>query len=111
NVGGAPVCISGGSCVPFDIFSEGGVTQAAVDYLNTGGTQRGSTTQSILSGSVTGDLGTYGIKTPWANDGVGIAVGGEYRKENLKFQPDEASLSGDLSGFGGASTAINADLS
>jgi outer membrane receptor protein involved in Fe transport len=104
---GQPVCSSGGNCVPYNIFTEGGVTPEAVAYLNSSGSQRGSITQSILSGSVNGDLATYGMKSPWANDGVAVAFGGEYRKEQFVFRPDEASLSGDLSGFGGASTAVD----
>jgi outer membrane receptor protein involved in Fe transport len=111
NRNGQAACISGGSCVPYNIFSDGGVTPAAIDYLSSSGSQRGSTTQSIVSGSITGDLGEYGLKMPWANDGVGVAFGAEYRKENLQFRPDEASLSGDLSGFGGASTAVDENLS
>lgn len=108
---GQPVCISGGSCVPYNIFTQGGVNQAQVDYLNSSGSQRGSTTQSIVSGSITGDLGEYGLRTPWSTEGVGVALGAEYRKENLTFNADQASLSGDLSGFGGASSNIDSDLS
>ena len=50
--------------------------------------------------------GAYGIKSPWATSGVGVSFGFERRSEKLKFEPDEASLSGDLSGAGGASPAL-----
>ncbi len=37
-------------------------------------------------------------------------VGAEYRSDTLDFLPDQASLSNDLAGFGGAATAINAKI-
>lgn len=110
NANGTPRCISGGACVPFNIFTEGGVTPQQVAYLNSSGSQYGSTRESIIEANITGDLGKYGIKSPWADDGVGVAIGAHYRRDHLSFRPDEASLSGDLSGFGGASTAIDSSL-
>src|SRR3546814_12010404 len=56
---------------------------------------------------MTGDLGQHGVRFPWANDGVGINVGTEYRKESLDFLPDRPSQEGDLAGSGGASTPIS----
>ena len=92
---GQPVCIvTAGGCVPYNIFNQGGVTPEAVAFLNASGTQRGSTSQNIISGSVTGDLAGYGLKTPWSNDGFGVALGAEYRKEKLEFSADEASQLG-----------------
>ena len=103
-----PVCVSGAEgCVPYNIFSDGGVTQAALDYLDVTGTSRGSTSQRVVEASITGDLGDYGIKSPWAQDGVGVAFGFQNRRENLQYSPDVAQLSGDLSGAGGASTPID----
>jgi outer membrane receptor protein involved in Fe transport len=105
-----PVCLSGGTCVPYNIFRDGGVTQAALDYLNTRGTASGSFREIILEGVVTGDLGDYGLKSPWANDGVGIAVGVHNRRDRFVYAPDAALLSGDLSGAGGASVSLNRTL-
>ena len=50
------------------------VTPAALTYLQTPGLQRGVTQQSVANASITGDLGAWGIKFPWANNGVGIAA-------------------------------------
>ena len=112
NGAGQPVCIdSSGGCVPYNIFQQGGVTSAATNYLAINGSQQGTTTESIASGSLTGDLGKYGLKTPWALDGAAVALGAEYRKDTFKFSPDEASKSGDLSGAGGASVSIDQALS
>jgi len=102
-----PVCISGPPCVPWNIFQDGGVTQAALNYLNATGTSNGSVTERILHGDITGDLGKYGIKSPLANDGIGVNVGAEHRNDNLAFAPDGTELSGLLSGFGGASVAVD----
>jgi iron complex outermembrane receptor protein len=102
-----PVCISGPPCVPWNIFQQGGVTPAALAYLNATGTSYGSVTERIIHGDVTGDLGRYGIKSPLANDGIGVNIGAEHRNDNLNFQPDGTELSGLLSGFGGASVAVD----
>ena len=76
------------SCVPWDIFATGQVTPAALAYLQTPGFQRGNVQQTVASASLTGNLGEWGIQFPWASDGVGIALGVEYRKERLELQTD-----------------------
>lgn len=105
---GQPVCISGGSqCVPWNIFSAGGVTQDAINYLSTPGTATGNNTEQIAHVDFTGDLSQYGLKTPWANDGVAVNVGYEHRMDSVTFSPDGAEESGDLAGFSGALVTIN----
>ncbi|MEW5687517.1 MAG: TonB-dependent receptor [Pseudomonadota bacterium] len=106
-----PVCVSGAGCVPYNIFQDGAVTDAALAYLDIEGTSKGAITERIIEGTITGDLGEYGLKSPWANDGVGVAVGFHYRRDHLEYKPDSAQLSGDLSGAGGASTPIDNSLS
>ncbi|HVN01646.1 MAG TPA: TonB-dependent receptor [Caulobacteraceae bacterium] len=108
----APVCLSGNAnCVPYNIFNQGGVTPAQTAALTEIGTSRGSIEEQIFEGYVDGDLGKYGIKTPWADDGVSVSIGLEHRWDHLEFQPDTAELSGDLSGFAGASVAVNNAIS
>ncbi|MBV9697982.1 MAG: TonB-dependent receptor [Gammaproteobacteria bacterium] len=102
-----PVCISGPPCVPWNIFNEGGVTQDQLAFLYTNGTAYGAVTQKILHADLTGDLGLYHLQSPWANDGLRVNFGAEHRNEHLTFTPDAAELSGLLSGFGGASVAID----
>ena len=109
---GNPVCRSvltgeDPNCVPWDIFTPGGVSQAAVQYLATPGFQRGINGETVVSGSLAGDLGAYGIKTPWADDGFGIALGAEYRKESLEFKADQAFETGDLQGQGAPTLSVN----
>jgi iron complex outermembrane recepter protein len=89
------------TCVPWDIFSAGTApSQAALNYVNVPSFQRGIVEETVANASVTGQLGEYGIQFPWANNGVGIAIGVEYRKEALDFSADLLNQTGDLSGSG-----------
>ncbi|HEY0311165.1 MAG TPA: TonB-dependent receptor [Allosphingosinicella sp.] len=108
---GSPVCRStlDGSdpnCVPYDIFAPGGVTPAALSYLQTPGFSRGNTQETVANASVTAQLGQYGLQTPWASHGLAINLGGEYRKESLEFNTDQAFSTGDLAGQGGATIGV-----
>ncbi|HEY0649462.1 TonB-dependent receptor plug domain-containing protein [Phenylobacterium sp.] len=113
SVNGTPTCVSalpGGAdpaCVPYNIFQVGGVTQAALDYLETPSTTAGNLFERIVNFSLGGDLTDYGVKSPWANDGVGVSIGAEYRREQLDFASDFISSSGDLNGSGGAAPPVN----
>jgi len=103
---GQPVCQSvldgtDPNCVPWNIFTPGGVTSAATNYINTPGFQEGQTTEQVVSGSINGDLGGYGVKSPLAHDGFGVAFGAEYRRETSELKTDEEFSSGDLAGQGG----------
>ena len=91
-------------CVPWNIFREGGVTSDMVDYLTLPLSADGSTDQTVVSGYLTGHLGRYGITSPFAETSVDVVLGGEYRQENLTFNPDEAYRSGD--GAGRAAPAL-----
>jgi iron complex outermembrane recepter protein len=104
---GTPVCASGGSCVPYNLFTQGGVTPAQLAYLYTPGTAYGQNWEEIQHVDITGDLGKYNIASPFAHDGVALNVGAERRMEALSFAPDGAELSGDLAGFSGAAVAID----
>lgn len=112
SVGGVATCRSvvDGSdpnCVPYDIFGTGTVSNAAVNYLATPGFSRGQVEEQVASLSFTGQLGKYGIQSPWATDGIGIAVGTEYRKESLNLDTDVAFQTGDLAGQGAPSLPVN----
>jgi iron complex outermembrane receptor protein len=101
SVAGVPTCQSvvDGSdpaCVPYNIFSTGGVTPAALRYISEGGMQSGYAQRTILNGTVIGDLEKYGIKTPLASTGFSVAAGAEYRVEEVLYNPDAAYATGDL---------------
>ncbi len=98
-----PVCLSGNAgCVPYNIFGNGGVTPAALAYIETSGYTTGYTQEQIVHADVGGSLEKFGVKSPWASSAVAISAGTEFRREELAQVPDETSLSGDLSGAGGA---------
>lgn len=111
---GALRCISAvarqSGCVPYNIFSDGGVTQDQLAYLETLGTATGNTELNTWHVDVTGDLGTYGLKLPAAETGVGVNAGYEYRRERIHYAPDAAYESGLLAGVGGALPRIDASL-
>ena len=102
---GAPVCravLTGAdpNCVPYDIFALNSVSPEAVAYLGTPLLSRGVTEETVAGASLTGSLGEYGIQFPWAQSGVGVALGVEYRKERLDFLPDITFQTGAGAGQG-----------
>jgi outer membrane receptor protein involved in Fe transport len=96
------VAVSGidSSCSPYNIFAAGGITQQAVNYIEVPATTTGSTGEQVVNGMVTKSLSDYGIVSPYATDGVSIAVGSQYRRESLALRPDEEWQGGDLTGAG-----------
>ena len=103
-----PVCVNPvGGCVPYNIFTQGGVTPAQLKYLDSPGTGYGNNSEGIAHVDLTGDLGKWGIASPMAHDGVGVNVGAEHRYETLVFNPDAVEAAGDLAGFSGAVVATD----
>ena len=103
---GLPVCrakLNGTdpNCVPYNIFTLGGVTPAALAYLQTPGLKKGFTSQSVQGATLSSDLGTYGVRTPWATTGIGVAFGVERRVEKLETDTDIEFSTFDLAGQGG----------
>jgi len=112
NAAGTIVCQSvidgtDTACVPYNIFQEGQVTAAALKYLSVPSYTGGNASERVVNLTLGGDLTPYGIKSPWANDGVGVALGAEYRREHVDFHSDFVATAGLLSGAGGASPPID----
>jgi outer membrane receptor protein involved in Fe transport len=95
-------CYVGGACVPINIFTanSSSISKAAFAYVEVPGFLAGDTVEQVASASINGDLGKYNLKSPLATEGVGVALGTEYRRENLLYQTDAEESSGDLSGGG-----------
>ena len=55
---------------------------------------------------VNGDLTTYGIKTPWADDGLAVSLGTEYRKDRLISTAD----AGFVQQFGNQDARLSQDV-
>ncbi len=104
---GLPVCRSGGACVPYDIFEDGGVTQAALNYLSVPSFSSGANTEQVADASITFLGSEYGLTSPLAHSGFSMNVGVEYRKETSQYHYDAAASSGDLAGFGSAPQDIS----
>lgn len=86
NVGGRPTCRTGGaSCVPFNPFRPFNNDQAFADYVfeNVDGSQIAKPSMWQVLGTVSGDLGEYGITSPLAEQGIAIAGGVEFRAERF----------------------------
>ncbi len=99
-----PVCTSGNAaCVPYNVFNAGGVTPAAAAYIGIPLVLVGQTKETIVQGTVVGDLG---FSSPFAAETVQIVVGGEWRKEELATQPDQSYINGDGAGQGGPTLPI-----
>jgi iron complex outermembrane receptor protein len=112
---GKPECLSvyNGSdtkCVPWNVWVPGGVTPAAVQYMSVPLLIEGGVTEQVVSGSITGDLGKYGMKTPFADQGLQVNVGAEWRSEASQFLPDFLSQAGTAAGSGGPTPPIAGDF-
>ena len=94
------------NCVPLNIFGSAGITPAALNYVQTPGFQSGENKEKVVNASMTFKGGEYGVQSPFASEGIALNVGGEYRKESLVLEVDNAFLSGDLAGQGGATLPI-----
>ncbi len=107
DVGGVPTCrsvIDGTDplCVPWNPFVPNGVDATQLNYLQADGLQIGRISQEIYNGIVTGDLGTYGARSPLASDGIQVVFGAEYRRDALRNSVDALQVGNQLAGAGGA---------
>jgi outer membrane receptor protein involved in Fe transport len=111
NAAGQIVCqsvIDGSdpACIPYNSFALGGVTPAALKYLQAPTFSGGNIIEQVANLNVVGSL-PDAIKSPWAMDRVGVSVGAEYRREHLDSQSDVPQASGDVNGNGAAKPPVN----
>lgn len=88
------------NCVPWDIFALGAVTQAATDYIGVTINMSGAFKERIANANATIELDEWGIKSPWSSESPAINLGGESRKDDFEYNPDELARTGDVAGFG-----------
>ncbi|WP_231621742.1 TonB-dependent receptor domain-containing protein [Sphingomonas sp. 37zxx] len=93
NRNGVPTCKSvidgtDPACVPLNVFQYNNLSDASLAYIYSPTFTRGLDQESVVTGSVSGDLTSYGIGSPWAEQGVGFVVGVEHRRETLEFRAD-----------------------
>lgn len=112
DVSGIPTCQSvvDGSdpaCVPWNIFQTGDVTPEAVDYITAQSQSQGRAEEEQYVAFVSGDLATYGLISPAAEEGIQVVFGGEYRSEKITYLPDPKAQTGDIAGFIGTRPRVN----
>ncbi len=114
---GQPECVAAYTgtipgCVPWNVWHPGGVTQSQLASLYVPQEDQGNVVENVVSGSVTGDLGKYGVKLPTAEDGMQFNVGAEYRSESSVVNPDFIEQQGAAAGEGdgGPATPVAGDF-
>jgi outer membrane receptor protein involved in Fe transport len=101
-------CRSGNpGCVPWNIFTTGSATKAAADSIALNMLLGSSTNTKVVNGTVRGDLEDAGVKFPSATEAVQVALGGEFRREAMNVNPDEAFAVGLGAGQGGPTNAVD----
>lgn len=77
------------NCAPADFFSDTGPgtgpgpSAAALAFSDSAALRFGDTTMTNVVASVTGDLDEYGVRSPFASEGIGVALGVEHRENTL----------------------------
>lgn len=83
-------------CIPYNIFGFNVRNPDAADWVNTDSVSHSKVTQSVASGSFSGDFGDFALP----GGAIGFAIGAEYRKETSEsifapeIQEDGASWNG-----------------
>ena len=99
---GTPVCQNqaAAGCVPYNPWSPGGITAAALNYVDIPTVLTGNTEERIWDGNVTGDLGKYGLTVPGNDSGLIVNVGSQWRSEHATLHSDAPDINFDVSGSG-----------
>ncbi|PHZ85569.1 hypothetical protein CRD36_02420 [Paremcibacter congregatus] len=79
-------------CVPLNVFGEGTITGAALDFVKVNSQLTTRMTQNVAGATITGSA----FELPAGE--VGVAFGGEWRKEKSAFNSDSLAASGLTSG-------------
>ena len=90
-------------CVPYEVFTPGGVTEEAAAYVQGTGILSAENTMEVLNAYVTGDLG---FAFPTAVSPVAAVFGVERREESFNRVADEVFASALLLGQGGPTQSI-----
>lgn len=91
--GSEVVCIdSSKNCKPIDVFSANGPSAEGYAFIYAPTFTRDEQTIDVFNAYLSGDLGQYGIQSPWAKDGLALILGVEHRQETLDVKRDESQL-------------------
>jgi iron complex outermembrane recepter protein len=113
---GTPTCQSvidgtDPACVPWNIWTPGGVTPAALNYLNIPNGITGEVKEYVVHADTSADLGKYGIQIPTAKSGMQFNIGSEWRQDSSVSNPDYVTQQGLASGGAGAIPPISGHIS
>jgi outer membrane receptor protein involved in Fe transport len=98
------------TCVPLNIFQVGGVTPAMAKFIQGTQVESGFTQERTAEFDLVGDLGHYGLKSPMATDGVGVALGADYRQDSLGLSVDPITQRGLFAGSGGPTNPASGQI-
>ena len=98
------------ACVPYNIWVPGGVTKAALNYLNIPNSITGFSSEYAAHADVSGDLGKYGVQIPTAKSGLQVNFGTEWREDTVQTDPDYATQQGLASGGAGAIPPLSGQI-
>ena len=93
-------------CAPWNVWVPNGVTPQALAFMSVPLLETGNVEEYVADASVTGDLGKYGVKLPWADAGLQANFGAEWRSEYSNLLPDELDQQGSAAGSGGPAPPI-----
>ena len=90
-------------CAPLNIFGEGNISDAAIDFINIGATNVITLKQEVFMATVSGALP---FTFPGATESVGMVFGYEKRQDGSTFRPDEFLSAGDVLGFNAGEATV-----
>ena len=103
-----PECQSGNAgCLPLNLFGTTPVDPEALASVLTPTLVVGEVTQEI--GGVTFQGGLGEISSPFADNGINLLFGVEYRRDSLFSQPDSILLVGGSTGLGGPRDPVDSE--
>ncbi len=76
------------NCAPLDYFGAE-ASQEATAYAQEVKSIQGETALTNIVAVIDGSLERYGLISPWSDEGVSVALGVEYRKNTVDYNPDE----------------------
>ncbi|MEG8054445.1 hypothetical protein QP185_16675 [Sphingomonas aerolata] len=93
--------------MPFDAFSAGNTNPALIDISATAARRPRSVRLYDVQANITGDLGKHASPSPFAEQGVAIALGTEYREDTLEIDRRQRLP---RRSFGGNDTYLKRDV-
>lgn len=104
--GGQIVCKGGQQgCVPVDVFSAKGPSIEAYNYIFSPTFTNDSQDIKVFNAFISGDLGKYGLTSPWTDDGIAVVLGVENRAETYDHKIDQTQIDAGLAPANGKVSA------